>query len=82
MVLIEQISYKIGGVIGDIILITILPVYGFTGVKFAGKFCDLATTNGGKIALSVSNFATSHSISKCGASFITNNVFNCLEFIE
>ena len=67
MVSIERVSYELGGIIADIIMISVLPSSGFTVYKFATKFA---------------NFATAHSVSGFSPDEITENVFQCLPFLD
>lgn len=67
MVLIERISYEIGGILADIVLMSILPTDGFTVLKVSQKFAS---------------FATSHSISHLGSDYLTKNLFDCLPYLK
>jgi len=67
MVLIERISYEIGGILADVILVSTLPTGGFTVYKLATR---------------LSKFATDHSTYGFTPDQLTENIFECLPFIE
>lgn len=67
MVLIERISYEIGGVLADIVLLSVLPSSSFTIYKLASK---------------VSHFASSHSTLGFTDVELTENIIECLPFME
>jgi len=67
MVLIEKYSYRLGLIIGDVILMTFLPTSTFIAYKTIFK---------------ISRFASAHSISKYGPDFVTKNLFDCLPYID
>jgi len=65
--LIEKYSYRLGLLIGDLILLSFLPTSGFATYKIALKFSD---------------FANRHSISKYGSDYISENLFQCLQYLD
>lgn len=67
MVFIEKYSYQLGRIIGDIIVVSLLPTSGLIVYTSVKKFC---------------NFADKHSIAKYGKDYITQNLFDCLPYIE
>jgi hypothetical protein len=67
MVFLETYSYRLGLILGDIILMICLPTSSFIAYKSI---------------LKVSDFASSHSISKYGPDFVSKNLFDCLLYMD
>jgi hypothetical protein len=67
MVFIQKVCYELGGLIADAVFITVMPIGCFTSVKVATKF---------------SKFATEHALVKSSLDVVTNNLYDCLQFIE
>lgn len=60
-------AYYFGRLIEDLIFFSLLPTSGFATYKTVFK---------------IKEFASRHSISRCSAEYITNNVFACLPYIN
>jgi hypothetical protein len=67
MVLIEKVFYELGGLVADVVIFTVMPIGCFTSVKVVTKF---------------SKFATGHALVKGSIDGLTNNLYDCLQYIE
>lgn len=67
MVLVEKVFYELGGLIGDFIFISIAPTGVFTASKVVSKF---------------SSIASQHVLVDRTVERISENLFECLPFIE
>jgi hypothetical protein len=61
-VFLEKYSYRLGLLLGDLIIFTLLPTLGFAASKSVLKFND---------------FAWNHSSASRGADYRTKNLFDC-----
>lgn len=67
MVLIEKVCYKLGEVIVDVALFSVTPAGLYSTYKVASKF---------------SMFAAEHSLKNKTVDIISENLFECLPFLE
>lgn len=70
MVLIERLCYNVGVVLADVVYYSVVP----TSAVVIGK-----VTNGGR---AVSEFAAKHVLIDKSADAISENLFECLQYID
>jgi hypothetical protein len=63
----EQIAYLLGQITADIILFSLMPTSGFAAYKAFGKFAD---------------FAYAHRLRDKSPEAISDNLFECLPYID
>ena len=76
MVFTDRLSYQLGMLVGDLIMFSFLPTSGFAAYK-----CLIKLSNS-KCLRKLSNFANAHSISRFGADYVTENLFECLPYVD
>jgi ABC-type transport system involved in Fe-S cluster assembly fused permease/ATPase subunit len=67
MVLTQKILYYAGAVAADVVLVTVTPYSVYTVYKVASR---------------VSIFATTHALKNKTAEVVSENLFNCLQFLD
>lgn len=74
MVIAERLCYRLGEVLADIILISVGPTSLFTTMKVTQKTI--------KVTQKFSKFAILHSIDSTSVDAVSENLFECLPFLE
>ena len=77
--LIDRIAYYTGQVIVDMVVYSIGGTGTIVALNFSEKLSPVAVRT---MYTSFSTFATSHAINKTEVGAITDNLFNCLEFLD
>jgi hypothetical protein len=67
MPFVEKILYYTGAVAADIVLVTVTPYSAYTVYRVASK---------------VSVFATTHALKNKTVEVVSENLFNCLQFLD